>query len=295
MAGPRAPEVLMRRRPALAVGGSLAALLAAVAVVLPASAASADPLLAGGWDFSDGDLGTVAPGRSFGTVPLYAAGDRTSLSVVSVPPGQALDVVSWRGLRPGQAVSRTASMLSTDRDFWRTTKSWGSDGTSTTFDPGAGDFSVGVWVRPTDAAAFPRGSKGVGAVSPNIVQKGRSNAAGGFWKLSLQMVRTATGVAWAPECAVRGADGVNIAANRGGPVLTLVPGAGTRVTCSRVGDRLVLSLLEADGSERTASVGGAAGLVVSNKEAVSVAHKPGTTSALDVYDGLLSDLVVTTG
>ncbi|MEO7269250.1 MAG: hypothetical protein ABIW49_08610 [Knoellia sp.] len=128
--------------------------------------------------------------------------------------------------------------------------------------PGADDFSVSVWLTPTDAEAFPRGTKSAGSVSPNVVQKGLANTAGGFWKVGLQMVRTAQGLAWAPECVLRGRDGVTVVANR---------------------------------SVRASSVGGAGAIVISNNAAVSVAHKPGTKSARDVYDGLLADLVMTRG
>ncbi|HSO65094.1 MAG TPA: hypothetical protein VLQ78_08335 [Ornithinibacter sp.] len=39
----------------------------------------------------------------------------------------------------------------------------------------------------------------------------------------------------------------------------------------------------------------AGALVISNEAAVSVGHKPGSTSAGDAYDGLLDDLVITRG
>lgn len=264
------------------------------ALMMTAPPVRAESLVIAAWDFSGVAAGPVAPGTAFGNPALYAAGDRTTLTVVETARGPALDVVSWRGLRPGVAVARSASMLSTDPAFWMQ-KPWGSDMTSTTFDPGADDFAVSAWVRPTDAQSYPRGTKSVGSVSPNVVQKGRSNETGGYWKLGLQMVRVAEGVAWAPECVLRGRDGVVVAANRSGTVLSLTPGVGADVRCAREGDKLTLTVVGDDGSVRTSSVAGAGSLVISNKAAVSVAHKPGTTAAADVYDGLLTDVLITRG
>lgn len=273
----------------------LAAALGLTAAFLMAAApARAESQVVAAWDFSGVAPGAVAPGTAFGSPALYAAGDRTTLAVVETVRGPALDVASWRGLRPGVAVARSASMLSTDSAFW-VQKPWGSDGTSTTFDPGADDFAVSAWLRPTDAQSYPRGTKSVGSVSPNVLQKGRSNETGGYWKLGLQMVRVPEGLAWAPECVLRGRDGVVVVVNRFGTVLTLTPGVGAEVRCARVGDLFTMTVVGDDGSVRASSVAGAGSLVVSNKAAVSVAHKPGTTSAGDVYDGLLTDIVITRG
>lgn len=275
------------RRPKALVGVT-------TAVLLVAPHAHADSRVTAWWAFSSARTGPVAPGTAFGAPALYAAGDRTDLAIVQSPRGSVLDVASWRGLRPGVGVARNATTLSTDPAFWMQ-KPWGSDGTSTTFDPGTDNFSVSVWLTPTNAQAFPRGTKSVGSVSPNVVQKGTANTAGGFWKVSLQMVRTAQGLAWAPECVLRGRDGVTVVANRSGNVLALPPATGARITCARVGNQLILTVVGDDGSVRSSSVGGAGAIVISNRAAVSVAHKPGTTSAHDVYDGLLADLVITRG
>lgn len=273
----------------------LVALLAvAGALVATAPPARAVASVIGSWAFTGSGLGSVPPGSSFGEPALYAAGDRTSLHIVQASRGRVLDALSWRGLRPGQSVPRSGTLLSTDPQAW-VGKPWGSDGGSSTFDPGREDFSVSVWLRPTDAAAFPRGSKPVGSVSPNIVQKGRADVAGGYWKVGLQMVRTAEGLAWAPECVLKGGDGTTIVANRSGEVLTLTPGAGATVTCERTGDSLAISVAEDGGPLRTSVVRGAGGLVVSNKAAVSVGQKPGSTAARDAYDGQLADVIIARG
>ncbi|MGL5929264.1 MAG: hypothetical protein ACRCY8_10025 [Dermatophilaceae bacterium] len=259
-----------------------------------AAAVIADAGIRRSWTFGGASLGPVAPGASFGSPALFASGDRPSLSVVASSRGRVLDVRSWRGLRPGQPVQRGASMLSTDPDFWRT-HPWGREGSGSTFDPRAGDFSVSVWLLPTDAASFPLGSAPVGSVSPNVVQKGRSTAAGGYWKLGLQLVRTSSGLAWAPECVLRGGDGHTVAVGRSRTPLVLATGAGTVVTCTRSGDRLGLTVAGDGRSASSVSVAGAARLHVDNTAAVSVANKPGATTAEDAYDGLLTDLAVTTG
>ncbi|MGL5816916.1 MAG: hypothetical protein ACRCYR_05100 [Phycicoccus sp.] len=259
-----------------------------------AAASTTDAATRWSWNFAGASLGPVAPGASFGSPALFASGDRPSLSVVATPRGRALDVRSWRGLRPGQPVQRSASMLSTDPGFWRA-RPWGSDHSGSTFDPGAGDFSVSVWLLPTDPAAFPRGSASVGSVSPNVVQKGRSTAAGGYWKLGLQLVHTSSGVAWAPECVLRGGTGDTVVVGRSSTQLLLTPGVGAVVTCARAGDRLGLTVTGDGRSGSSASVAGAARLDVDNAAAVSVASKPGTTDAGDAYDGLLTDLAINIG
>ncbi|MGL5850066.1 MAG: hypothetical protein ACRCZD_04700, partial [Phycicoccus sp.] len=147
---------------------------------------------------------------------------------------------------------------------------------------------------PTDAAAFPRGSASVGSVSPNVVQKGRSTVAGGYWKLGLQLVRTPAGLVWAPECVLRGGNGDTVVVGRSG-ALPLEPGVGAVVTCTRTGDRLGLSVAGDGRSASSTTVTGAAHLYVDNDAALSVANKPGATIAEDAYDGLLTDISVTTG
>ncbi len=66
------------------------------------------------------------------------------------------------------------------------------------------------------------------------------------------------------------------------------------VTCSRTAGVLRLAVTPDGGATRT--IGRNASTIdVSNAEALSVAHKPGTRNAADVYDGLLDDLAVSMG
>lgn len=272
-----------------------AVLAISATVVATASAAWAGPSPVGQWDFREGVPGVaVAPGSSFGWPALYVAGDRTDLSVVSVARGLALDVTSWRDLRPGQKVDRSASMLSTDPHF-ALAKPWGKDGGTSDFDPMSDDFRVSAWLLPTDASVFPRKTKSASGISLNVIQKGLNSTAGGFWKIELRMALDGEVYSWVPTCVMKGANYTTVVVNTGKQAIGLTPRAGSTVTCERSGDILTLTVQEDGKTPRTSSAGGAASLTIDNNAAVSVAHKPGTTDPRDAYDGLLTDLSIQRG
>lgn len=274
-------------------------IMSAVAILVVALAAApsatASRLVAGEWDFREVPPGMlVAPGTAFGSPALFAAQDRTTLKSVSLARGTALDVTAWRDLRPSEKVNRSESMLSTDRGF-ATGSPFGSDGGSSDFDPGGDDFRVSVWIRPTDASVFPRKKVSPRGISPNVVQKGLSSAAGGFWKVDLHMVAVGASYGWAPGCVLKSRDGKSAVANRGKKAFWLTPGVGTVLTCERTGGLLTLTSVGDDGSVRSSSARVPTGLVIENSSAVSVAQKPGTTDPRDAYDGLLTDLSIQRG
>jgi len=277
---------------------------AAVAVVATATLAGhADVASTASWGFSEVAPDQAVPAdESFGSIPLYAAGNTTLRTVAhdgGVQPvgvdDTALDYNTWRGLAPGQSVDSTAEMLSTDPGF-ETDRYGGSDGGSNTFDPGTGDFSVSVWVQPTPAAQFPLGSLKPNQVSPNIVQKGRATAAGGYWKLYLQLANQGGSLVWVPVCVLKGGNGQMAEANDPGRKgVPLTPGVGYTLTCSRTAGAMSLTIAPDGGNPVVVAGDTGATMSVSNSEAVSVGHKPKTTDPTDVYDGLLDSLTISAG
>ncbi len=268
------------------------AAVAAAGTLSVAMAAAASAATGGAWDFSEVPPGATVPAsQAFGSVPLYAASN-TTLTAAAHDGGSALDVSAWRDLRAGQPVDPTSTMLSTDPGF-ESERYGGSDLGSDAFDPGTGDFAVSLWVDPTSAERFPRGSTKPSAISPNVVQKGRATAAGGYWKLYLQMSQRGAAYVWQPVCVLKGGDGSIAKANSGHNAFALTDGLGYTLTCSRTNGVLTVSATSDGGVTDSASV--AARMRVANSEAVSVAHKPRTTDPTDVYDGLLDSLTISMG
>ncbi len=235
----------------------------------------------------------VPASRAFGTAPLYAA-RTTTLTAVAHDGGTALDFDAWRSLAPRAKVDRFSTALSSDPRF-QTDPGYGIDGGDDSFDMGAGDFSMSMWLQPTPATAFPRGSLTPEKVSPNVAQKGRANAVGGYWKVYLQMVRSNGTVVWSPVCVITGGDGRSAAVNKGAKATLLANGVGAVITCARVGGVLRMTVTPDGGPSRTTTKNTAGAIDVSNPEALSVGHKPGTTNAADVYDGLLAHLSISMG
>ena len=266
---------------------AVAAGVLSVAMAAAASAATADA-----WDFSEVAPGDAVPAsQAFGSVPLYAASN-TTLWAVAHDGGSALDVDAWRYLAPGQQVDMTSTMLSTDAGF-ESDRYGGSDHGSDAFDPGTGDFSVSLWLEPTSASLFPRGSIQPSKISPNVVQKGRANAAGGYWKLYLQMSKRGAAYVWQPICVLKGADKTIAKVNNGHKGFALTDGLGYTITCARVAGVLSVTATQDGGASHTASA--PSGQQVANTEAVSVAHKPRSTDPTDMYDGLLDSLTISVG
>ncbi len=268
----------------------------AVSLLVAAMATSASATGASSWDFSEVAPGAaVAPSQVFaGPVDLYAA-DTTTLTGVAHGGGSALDFNAWRNLSPGQSVDKVATMLSTDPGFASDRKG-GSDSASTSFDPGTGDFTLSVWLLPTPASAFPRGSLKPSKISPNVVQNGRANATGGYWKLFLQMSDQGGGqLAWVPDCVFKGPDGTMARTNQGRSAVPMVDGVGYTLTCSRISGVLSLTMTPDGGTPLTLTSSDPATMSVDNAYAVSVGHKPGSTDPTDVYDGELDSLSISVG
>lgn len=226
---------------------------------------------------------------------LFAAsGSTVTATKVSYGLAVKMDFAGWRGTVPGTVLSPTASMLSTDKGF-TANPDGGADGGSDAFDPKTGPFTVSAWVKPTRASAFPRGGLTPSAISPNIVQKGRMGAVGGYWKLSMEMVRTGEGLRWAPMCTFRAASGEFLSVNQAGGagLIMATPGTGYTLTCSLVAGRATLTMTPDGGATQTASLTATGPFVVANSQAVSIGHKPLTTSATDIYDGLIGNLTIT--
>lgn len=226
---------------------------------------------------------------------LHAA-SATTARPVTVVDGRAevIDFAGWRGTAPRAVLSQTASMLSTDPGF-ASDPIGGSDNGSTTFDPQNADFDVSVWVKPTQADQFPLGGRRTKLVSPNIVQKGRSDTTGGYWKVSMQMAQTANGLRWAPMCSLRSGAGqvINVNASGVGRLIMLNQTVGYTLGCARTAGAATLTVVPDGGSAQTRSLAVSGSFTISNSAAVSVAHKPMTTSATDLYDGLLAGLTIT--
>jgi len=271
---------------------ALVAGVAAAAVVAGSTAASA--ATADTWTFGEVAPGDpVPPSQAFlGDVPLYAA-TTTTLRAVAHGDGTALDFAAWRSLPAKAKVNKFASELSSDESF-QTDPYWGVDGGDDSFDPGTGDFSVSVWLQPTPAPDFPRGGLSPDKVSPNVLQKGRANAPGGYWKVYLQMVKVGTTLQWAPVCVLKGGDGRSANVGKRAQVLPIDNGVGVTVTCARTAGILTLTVTP-DGGDPQVRTRNASTIDVANNEALSVGHKPGATNASDVYDGLLADLSVSMG
>ncbi len=267
--------------------------VAAGVVVLVVTAAGASAA-SGAWSFSEVPAGESVPsGQSFGSLPLYAAGN-TTLRAVAHGGGSALDFRNWRDLSAGQKVDPTAAMLSSD-PAWETSRQGGSDGGSDEFDPGTGSLAVSVWVKPTPAVDFPRGSLAPSKISPNLVQKGKANAAGGYWKMYLKMAKRSGELVWTPACVVKGGNGVLARVNTGRNAVALDPSLGYTLSCSRIGGVMSMTITPDGGTPVTVRGDTGATMSVSNAFPVSVGHKPRTTDPTDVYDGLLDSLSVSAG
>ncbi len=263
----------------------------AVAVVVTATGASA---ATDTWSFSEVPAGQAVPaGQSFGSVPLYAASN-TTLRAVSHAGGTALDYDAWRDLSAGQKVDPTATMLSTDPN-WESDRKGGSDNGSNEFDPGSGSLAVSVWIKPTPASQFPRGGLAPSKISPNLVQKGKANAAGGYWKMYLKMAKRSGAYVWTPACVIKGGNGVLARVNNGRHAVALDPSLGYTISCSRIAGIMSMTITPDGGTPLTVRGDTGATMSVSNDFPVSVGHKPRTTDPTDVYDGLLDSLSISAG
>jgi hypothetical protein len=242
---------------------------------------------------------TPTAGTSFAVAPTSALWQAPSGSTVVAKDfdggvARTIDFSAWRAAAPGEVLSPTASMLSSDPQFATDLVEGGSDGGSNVFDPESAGFAVSVWVKPTPAAKFPRGDLKPHAISPNIVQKGRLGTPGGYWKISEEMVATTAGARWAPLCTFQSELGELLKVNGSsyGRLVMTDPRVGYTVRCELAAGVATLTVTPDGQAPQTRSLTSVGPFTVANTAAVSVGHKPLTTSATDIYDGLLRDLTI---
>ena len=146
-------------------------------------------------------------------------------------------------------------------------------------EPGQGSFTLSLRLRSalTGAGRLPSAP----AASFNIVQKGRADQAGGFWKLELSGDGSSTGrLRWVVS------DG-----SRSAVVTSAVRVDDTRwhtVVAERRGDRAVLTV---DGVTASVSAGNV-GDVGPGNPPVTIGKKPGSTDPRDAFAGWLDDLAI---
>lgn len=266
--------------------------------------AAAEWATIGAWHFSIAKAGeAVPPGKAFAgsteasnAFPLYTASNTTVMGThLDGERQNSLDFSGWQAIADNGTVDATASMLSTDRQF-QTAPRGGQDGKSDVFDPTDQDFSVSVWVEPADAAAYPLGSRALADVSPNIVQKGRIDEAGGFWKMSLGLARDGAGrLRWYPYCSFRNADH-ELNPGVGSGRYLLAPGQPVKIECVKVGGtasvRVYTSSIGSAAFTMSRSTPGNVNFSIANTASLSLGHKPRTTDPGDVYAGILDNLVI---
>ncbi len=137
-------------------------------------------------------------------------------------------------------------------------------------DPGSGNFSYGAWVNFTKLPP---------PETWDIVRKGISGSAGGYYKLELF---SGNGGARA-SCYFRDGRGTSISVVKGSG---LSDGSWHQLTCSRVGNSFRITV---DGATSTneKSLGG-----IANGDGLTVGAKP---TGGDVFDGRIDDVQITKG
>lgn len=209
----------------------------------------------------------------------------------------------WKHRIDGK-VDRFASMLSSDPSF-RTATRGGQDGGSDALDPQAVDYAVAVWVLPDPASEYPvpagMPDSGLKAISPNIVQKGRIDEVGGFWKLSLVLTRDpgTQRLRWYPMCSFKGEgqqlDVFGSQASR----YYFTDTQPAKLECVKRGGTVSLNVYESSGAATVKvftsakSTVGNVNFTIANNASLSVGHKPRTDDPSDIYAGILDDLVIT--
>jgi hypothetical protein len=155
------------------------------------------------------------------------------------------------------------------------------------FDPNPGfAVSVGLRARLTSQGTLPTRATNGAAPSYNVVQKGRSNASGGFWKLEIAgsgnpigKIRCVAGDGQSSKVAVSAARvdddtwhtvGCELV---GGKLTAIVDGIRTSVAASTLG---------------AIHPGGKWG------NSLSIGKKPGSTDPADAFSGWLRDLTFST-
>jgi hypothetical protein len=147
-------------------------------------------------------------------------------------------------------------------------------------EPGRGPFAVSVRLRSalTSQGRLPSAP----AASFNVVQKGRADQAGGFWKLELSADGSSTGrLRWVISDGARSAVATS--------AVRVDDGQWHTVVAERRGDHAVLTV---DGASVVVLAGGV-GDVAPGGVPVTVGKKPGSTDPRDAFAGWLDDLAVT--
>lgn len=248
----------------------------------------------------------VAPGAVFSGsgVSLHAAGNTTLVGTnLDAAHPYSVNFPGWLDVNADGTVDRTASMLSSDPGFVASAIGGSEAPGVTTLDPESAPFLVSAWIRPENAALYPLGARQPGEISPNIVQKGRSNEVGGFWKVSLGLNRSSAGqLRWFPFCTFKGdnADqvepGLRNKPAEGKLRYYLADGDIVRVECVKQGATGTLNVYKpgigAPVFTTSETAAGVANFPIQNDAALSVGHKPRTTDPADVYSGTLDNLVI---
>lgn len=265
-----------------------------VATMLAGAAAPpSSSVVVGAWPLDEiAPAAAVPPGASFrttvGTNPLRAASD-TKLTGAATIPGvsRAVYFPGWRRLVNG-SVDATESALSTDPTL---AFAAGSDGGTTTFDPGSSTFAVAVTVLPEPANDFPMAGRSTSAISPNIVQKGLTATTGGFWKLSLGMGGSGTSKYWYPFCTFK-SGATELKVGYSGTIYKLAQSVPYRLGCLKSGATVTLRVSTPDGGSTlfTTSQTAPSDFTIDNNIAISVGHKPNSTDPADSYSGSISSL-----
>lgn len=261
------------------------------------SASPAAAVTVGDWRLNQLAPGVrAAPSASFAAVTgpaLRASADTTIAGAQSgVMPSGGLYFRGWRNTVKS-SVDMDSSMLSTDPAF---EASLGTDGGSATFDPQRSNFSVSVLVRPDAASSFPLGTWSPGGVSPNIAQKGLSNATGGFWKVSLRMGGATSGTRyWYPFCTFKSGS-TELKPGYSGAIYPLAANTSYQIICSKTLRSATLQVRNLSGVQLfTQTLAASVDLPIDNAYPVSVAHKPRSTDPRDCYAGTLANLSITKG
>jgi hypothetical protein len=146
-------------------------------------------------------------------------------------------------------------------------------------EPGRGPFAVSVRLRSalTSQGRLPSAP----AASFNVVQKGRADQAGGFWKLELSADGSSTGrLRWVISDGARSAVATS--------AVRVDDGQWHTVVAERRGDHAVLTV---DGASVVVLAGGV-GDVAPGGVLVTVGKKPGSTDPRDAFAGWLDDLAI---
>jgi hypothetical protein len=146
-------------------------------------------------------------------------------------------------------------------------------------EPGRGSFALSVRLRSalTGAGRLPAAP----AASFNVVQKGRADQAGGFWKLELSGDGSSTGrLRWVLSDGARSAVVTS--------AIRVDDGGWHTVVAERRGDRAVLTV---DGVAASVAAGNL-GDVGPGNPPVTIGKKPGSTDPRDAFAGWLDDLAI---